>query len=241
MVRRVERSGGLRRPVRDVALDGCAVGVLDGSQPIRDPGLAGGDGLAVASAVGAFGEVLAGAFDFAEVGFAFVGVGGDGEQGDVGGGGVQDEADRLAVGVAVGQGDDLGAVGLGPGLLGVDAAVPDPVVELGEFDVGAVDLVADGGEVLPDRAEFGTAVIAVFQEPGGVWLVRVGAGAGVFAQLGLEMANLGQILADIAMLDCGLALRVLDRGFEPSDFYRELGAHLIFVGALVCGRTGPLG
>ena len=49
---------------------------------------------------------------------------------------------------------------VGPGLLRVDAAVPDPVVELGEDHVGAVDLVADGGEVLPDRAEFGTPVVA---------------------------------------------------------------------------------
>ena len=46
-------------------------------------------------------------------------------------------------------GEDPGAVYVGPGLLRVDAAVPDPVVELGEFHVGSVDLVADGGEVLP--------------------------------------------------------------------------------------------
>ena len=69
----------------------------------------------------------------------------------------------------------------------VDAALPDPVVELGEFHVGAVDLVAGGGEVLADRAEFGAAVVAVSQEPGGLRLVGVGAGAGVFAQLGLEV------------------------------------------------------
>ena len=69
----------------------------------------------------------------------------------------------------------------------MDAALPDPVVELGEFHVGAVDLVADGGEVLADRAEFGAAVVAVSQEPGGVRLVGKGAGAGVFAQLGLEV------------------------------------------------------
>jgi hypothetical protein len=69
----------------------------------------------------------------------------------------------------------------------VDAAVPDPVVELGEFDVGAVDLVADGGEVLADRAEFGAAVVAVPKEPGGLRLVREIAGAGVFAQFGLEV------------------------------------------------------
>jgi hypothetical protein len=63
-----------------------AVGLFDGAQPGGYAGLAGGDGLAVASAVGAFGQVLAGPFDFADVGFAFVGVGGGGEQGDVRGG-----------------------------------------------------------------------------------------------------------------------------------------------------------
>ena len=56
------------------------------------------------------------------MGFSFVGVGGDGEDGDVGGGGVQDEADRLGFGVVAGQGEDPGAVGVGPGLLRVDAA-----------------------------------------------------------------------------------------------------------------------
>jgi hypothetical protein len=63
-----------------------AVGLFDGAQPGGYAGLAGGDGLAVSSAVGAFGQVLAGPFDFADVGFAFVGVGSDGEQGDVRGG-----------------------------------------------------------------------------------------------------------------------------------------------------------
>jgi hypothetical protein len=52
------------------------------------------------------------------VNFAFVDVSGDGEQGGVGGVGVQDKADGLAVGVPLGQGDDAGAVGFGPGLLG---------------------------------------------------------------------------------------------------------------------------
>ena len=63
-----------------------AVGLFDGAQPGGYAGLAGGDGLAVASAAGTFGQVLAGPFDFADVGFAFVGVGSDGEQGDVRGG-----------------------------------------------------------------------------------------------------------------------------------------------------------
>jgi hypothetical protein len=71
--------------------------------------------------------------------------------------------------------------------LRVDAALPDPVVELGELHVGAVDLVAGGGEVLPDRAEFGAAVVAVSQEPGGFRLIGEGAGAGVFAELVLEV------------------------------------------------------
>jgi hypothetical protein len=53
----------------------------------------------------------------------------------------------------------------------VDVAAADPVVELGEDDVGAVDLVAGGGEVLVDRAEFGAPVVAVLQEPGGLHLV----------------------------------------------------------------------
>jgi hypothetical protein len=60
-------------------------------------------------------------------------------------------------------------------------------VESGEHHVGAVDLVAGGGEVLADRAEFGVSVEAVSQEPGGLRLVRVGAGAGVDAQLRLEV------------------------------------------------------
>ena len=93
MLRRAACSGGLRRPERGVAFDGHAVGVLDGAEAGGYPGLAGGDGLAVASAVGAFGQVLAVAFYFADVGFAFVGVGGEGEDGGAGGGGVQDQAD----------------------------------------------------------------------------------------------------------------------------------------------------
>jgi hypothetical protein len=61
------------------ALDGHAVGLFDGAQPGGDSGLAGGDGLAVAAAVGAFGQALAELLDLAEVGFSFVGVGGDGD------------------------------------------------------------------------------------------------------------------------------------------------------------------
>jgi hypothetical protein len=108
-------------------LGGGAVGLFDGAQSGGDSGLAGCDGLAVAAAVGALGQVLAGSFDLADVGFALVGVGGDGEHGDGGGGVVKDEADGLGLGVVAGQGKDPGTVGVGPGLLGVDAAVPDPV------------------------------------------------------------------------------------------------------------------
>jgi hypothetical protein len=48
--------------------------VFDGAQAGGYPGFAGGDGLAVALAVGAFGQVAAEAFDFADVGFSLVGV-----------------------------------------------------------------------------------------------------------------------------------------------------------------------
>ena len=109
MLRRTACSGGLGRPEHGVAFDGHAVGVLDGAQAGGYPGFAGGDGLAVAAAVGAFGQALAEAFYFADVGFAFVGVGGDGEDGDAGGGGVEEEGDGLAVGVAARQGNDARA------------------------------------------------------------------------------------------------------------------------------------
>jgi hypothetical protein len=209
-LRRTECPGGLLRRGLCAALDGGAVGLLDGAQPGGDPGLAGGDGLAVAAAVGALGQAAAGPLDLTDVGLSLVGVRGDGEHGDVGGGGVQDEADRLGLGVAAGQGQDPGTVGLGPGLLRVDTAVPDPVVELGEFDVGTVDLVADGGEVLADRAELGAPVVAVPQEPGGVRLVGKAAGAGVFAQLGGIVKTCGsRSFSDRRLLSNRLQVREL--------------------------------
>ena len=100
--------------------------------------------MAVASAVGVFGQALAVPLDLADVGLSLVGMGGDGEQG---GGGVQDEADGLAVGVPRGQGDDAGAVGFGLGLPGEGGAFPGPVVESGQHHVGLVDLVAGRAEV----------------------------------------------------------------------------------------------
>ena len=95
-------AGGLKRPEHRVAFDGHAVGVLDGAKAGGYLGLAGGDGLAVAVTVGAFGEGLAVALDFTDVGFAFVGVGGDGEHDGVRRGGIEDKGDGLGFGVATG-------------------------------------------------------------------------------------------------------------------------------------------
>ena len=79
MLRRAARSGGLWRADYVVAVDGRSVGTLDGAQAGGYAGFAGGDGLAVASAVGAFGQALAELLDFADVGLSLVGVRGDGE------------------------------------------------------------------------------------------------------------------------------------------------------------------
>ena len=125
------------------------------------------------------------------MGFAFVGVGGDSEDGGAGGGDVEDEGDGLGFGVAAGQGDGPGLVNFWTGPLGVGSAVPGAVVEFFEQGVGAVDLVAGGGEVLADGADVGAAGDAVLQEAGGFGLVGVGAGAGVDTQLGLERVTDG--------------------------------------------------
>jgi hypothetical protein len=130
MFKRTACSCGFGRPEYGIAFDGHAVGVLDGAETGGYSGLAGGDGLAVLSAVGAFGQALAESFYFAEVGFAFVGVGGEGEDGDAGGGGVEDEGDGLAFGVAARQGDGPRPLDLRPRLLGERSAVPGPVVEI---------------------------------------------------------------------------------------------------------------
>ena len=210
--------------------------MLDGAQPGRDPGLAFGDGLAVAPTVGAFGQAVAGPLDLTDVGLSLVGVGGDGEHGDVGGGGVEDEADRLGLGVAAGQGKDPGAVGLGPGLFRVDAALLDPVVELGEFHVGTVDLVAGGGEV-PDRAKVRAPVDAVPQEPGGLRPVCVVARAGVLAQLGLEVAldRSGVDEADQAVGE----VRCLGLGGQPDG--QPPGSDVVDAGAAAVGFGDAVG
>ena len=176
-------SGGLAMTSRSVA---SAVGAFDGAQAGGYPGFADGDGLAVLPAVGAFGQGLAVALDFADVGFSFVGVGGDGEHGGVGGGGVEDEADRAGVGVAAGEGEDRGAVGFRPGLFRVGEALPGPVAECGQHDIGSVDLVAGGAEVRADRADVGASFGAVSQESRGLQLVRVAGGADVDAQVCFE-------------------------------------------------------
>ncbi len=210
MLRRAACSSSRRRAEQRVAVDRRPVGLFDGAEAGGYPGLAGGDGLAVAAAVGAFGEVLAVAFYFADVGFSFVGVGGEGEDGGAGGGGVQDQADGAADGVVAGQGDDRGSVGLGPGLAGGGCAFPCPLVEVGEHEVGAVDLVAGGAEVLPDRAQAGAAAGAIAGEPGRLEMVRVGAGAGVDAQLGLQLGadgtgagEAGQAAGEVGGLGAG--------------------------------------
>jgi hypothetical protein len=79
-------------------VDGGAVGLLDGSQPGHDLGLVGGDVLAVAAAVGVFGQGAAVPLDLADVGLALIGMSRDGEHRDIGSGGVWDEGDRAAAG-----------------------------------------------------------------------------------------------------------------------------------------------
>ncbi len=124
MLRETACSGGLGRRDYGVALYDQAVGALDGAEAGGYPGLAGGDGLAVAAAVGAFGQALAELLDFADVGFSFVGVRGDGEDGDVRSGGVEDEGDGLAFEVAASQGNRPGPLDLRPRPLRERSAVP---------------------------------------------------------------------------------------------------------------------
>jgi len=158
--------------------------MLDGAEAGGDAGYAVGDGLAVAAAVGALGQVLGVELDFAKVGFAFLGVGGDDVDGGVRGGGVQDKRDGLAVGIVVAQGGDRESVGVLLGLPGAAAgAVPGLVAGAGEHEVGAVELVAGGAEIVADRAEVGAAGDGVAQEAGGLGVVGVGGGAGVEAEL----------------------------------------------------------
>ena len=145
------------------AFGGGAVGVFDGAQAGGDAGFAGGDVLAVLLAVGVVGEGGGVALDFADVGFAVGGVGGDGVDGDAGGVGVQDERDSAGFGVAAGQGGDGGGGIVGPGGFGGFEVVAVAVVEFGEHEVGAVELVAGGGEVGAEGAGVGATGDAVIQ------------------------------------------------------------------------------
>ena len=77
--------------------------------------------------------------------------------------------------VVAGQDGDERVRGIGRGLPGAaSGAVPVPVAEVGEHEVGAVHLVAGGAEVVRDRAEVGAAGGAVLHEPGGLGLVEIG-------------------------------------------------------------------
>ena len=69
---------------------------------------------------------------------------------------------------------------------GSGEALPGPLVEFCQHQVGPVELVAGGAEVLADRAEMDAAADAVVHETGGLRVVRVVSRAGVDAQLGLE-------------------------------------------------------
>jgi hypothetical protein len=99
MPSRTERPSGFGRR-EDGAVPGHRLlSVLDGAQPSGDPGLAGGDSLAVAPAIGPFGQFGAVLFDLADVGFPTVGVRGEGEHSNAGRCAVQDERDRAGFGV----------------------------------------------------------------------------------------------------------------------------------------------
>jgi hypothetical protein len=218
-------------------LDGGLVGLFDGAEAGGDAGFAVGDGLAVLAAVGALGQVLGVELDFAEVGFALVGVGSDGVDGGVRGGGVQDEGDGLAAGVVAGQGGDPGSACARFGLPGAAAgAIPGPVAGIGEHEVGAVHLVAGGAEAGADRAGVGVAGDGVAQQPGGLGVVGVAGGAGVAAELGLEVA-----LDGAGGDEAGQALgegRVLGAGGEPDG--QPPGGDVVDGAVLGVGGGGAL-
>lgn len=78
MVCTAEYLGALGGAERGVAVERRAVGMLDRAQPCGEACFAGGNGLAVGPSPGTLGQGLAVLLDFAEVGFAVAGVGGDG-------------------------------------------------------------------------------------------------------------------------------------------------------------------
>jgi len=217
-------------------LDRGLVSLLDGAEAGGDAGFAVGDGLAVAAAVGAFGQFLGVELDFAEVCFAFLGVGGDRVHGDVRGGGVQHEGDGLAFRVMAGQGGDPRSADLLLELLGTAAGtVPGPVAGVGEHEVGAVHLVAGGAEAGPDRAGIRSGG-AVAQETGSLSVICVAGGAGVEAEL------VPQVALDGASGDeAGQALgegRLLRAGGQPDS--QPTGGDVVDGAVLGIGNSGAL-
>jgi hypothetical protein len=158
------RPGGRGQARRGVAFDRHAEGVLDRAEPGCYPLLAGGDGLAVSPAVGALWHGLAEPFYLADVGFSLVGVSGHGEHGDAGG--VQDQGDCLALGIAAGHGDCVRSVDFWPGLPWLAESLPGAFAEPCQHHISPVDLIAGPAEVLIDRAELVCSASAVLQEPG---------------------------------------------------------------------------
>lgn len=201
------RSTQWRRFNGGVAFHGTTVGAFDGAEAFGDAGFAGGDGFAVAAAPGAFGEGLAVAFDFADVGFAFTGVGGDGEQDGAGGGLVQDEADRAAIGVGQGQGDELRWAGCG---FGLGTAFQSALMQLGEHEVSTVDAVTGGAEVTADPADVAAAAVAIPEQLGCLRLGGLVRGQAAQAELAFELVadaagvdEPGQVAGEVRFLGLG--------------------------------------
>ena len=92
---------GVFRLDRIIAFDRGAIGTLYGSKSGGYARFAGGDGLAVASAVGVLRQFRAELLDLADVGLSVAGVGGNGKHRDVGGGGIHDEADSAIPRIAM--------------------------------------------------------------------------------------------------------------------------------------------
>ena len=115
------------------------------------------------------------------MGFAFVGVGGDGEQGGIG---VVASRMRLTVWLSGFRWAGGRRSRARPARGG--EAFHGPVVEPGEHHAGLVDLIASAAEILADRAEVGAAADGVFQQPTARDGSVLGAGADAHAQLHLE-------------------------------------------------------
>ena len=114
------------------------------------------------------------------------------------------------VGVVAGQGGDPGSVGLGPRLLRQALWRAGPVACRPASMTSARSIWSQAApKFSPTGPRLGAAGDAVFHEPGGLGLVRVGAGAGVDAQLGLQR------LADRAGVDEADQAAGEDRRLRP--------------------------